>query len=116
MAFVVIAGITVPIALDGITEQEPDEGGEDTRAFAGNLRSTSRWTRRRWKLTTKPWPVASGEALIAAVANAAHVTCSGDGLGDGVTNFTCRVKMRETGYVKVKGGHRRTYNIELIQV
>lgn len=81
MAFLVIAGITVPVAVDQFKRLPLETVGTQTRAYAGNLRSTQRWTKRAWSLTTGLMLTADTTTLEAAIANGAVVGCSGDALG-----------------------------------
>jgi hypothetical protein len=94
MAFLIIAGITVPV-LEGQAVQHVERGGSSTRAFAGNLRSQWRYEKRAWQVTTGLLTNTEDAALRTAVALAAQVTCSGDALGGSVT---CEVEVADDGY------------------
>jgi hypothetical protein len=111
LAFLVVAGITVPIALTGATKKAPEKAGAESRAFGGNLRSTTRWTKRNWQFTTKGLLDADAAAIEAAVNPGDFVTCTGDALGG--ASVSCLVTCGDGPYVKVAGGFRRTLVLTL---
>lgn len=114
MAFLIIAGIVVPIA--DSSEPEPELVGVDSRTYGGGMRTTVASAKRQWSFTTKSLLITASEQLRSAVALGALVLCSGDGILDGVTAVSCRVLITETKYVLVRGGHRRVMTLSLIQV
>lgn len=78
MAFLNIGAVSaIPCVTPEAQAQEPERGGEDVRAFAGNLRSTVRWTKRSWQVTTVALSAAATAAIRAAIA-ARPVNVSGD--------------------------------------
>lgn len=78
MAYLNIAGIsTIPVVKGEGVGEEPERGGADVRAFAGNLRSTVRWEKRQWTVTTVALSAAAAAALRAAIV-ARPVNVSGD--------------------------------------
>lgn len=102
MAFLTIAGITVPVAPTGASESAPELVGSDSRSYAGAFRSTVRAEKRGWVFTTKPISRTLAESLRSACALGALVTCTGDALGG--LSYTCRVTIGQVGYVKVASG------------
>jgi hypothetical protein len=82
-------------------EGEREEGGEDVRAHAGNLRTVVSWTKRNWNFSGYFQTKAAYNSLMATIANGAQVACSGDAL-DGAS-VTCRVKMTGADYVDKDG-------------
>jgi hypothetical protein len=84
MAAISIAGTDLEVA-EG-RELEPILIGEDSRAYAGNLRSSVVTQKRAFTGKTAPTLEATWDTLRAAVANRAQVTCSGIMLsGDSIT-------------------------------
>lgn len=116
MSYLIIAGIVIPVSPTGGSEKEQDVVGSDSRTFLGPLRTTVIAEYRNWEFTTKPLLVATDEALRTACALGAQVVCSGDALGNGATNYTCRVTLGSAQHVKVRGGHRRIRTVSLRQV
>jgi hypothetical protein len=85
MAFLTIASIVVPVA-DGSFKANPREmNGSQSRAYAGNLRSTVRWTKRSWSLTTGLMLSADVVTLENAIIAGTAVSCAGDALGGTVS-------------------------------
>ena len=114
MAFLTITGFgTVEVSVANATQEESDEGGEDTRSFSGRLRSAIGWTKRRWSFETGWMSQANANALRAVVANGAHVVCSGDAL-DGA-NVTCRVKIKNAPYEPDGLTFQRILSLSLIE-
>lgn len=113
MPFLTIAGITVRVAVSGAVENDPFRVGAESRAFAGNLRSTVQEEKSQWTFTTALYTQANLDTLRAAIAEDAQVTCAGDALG---ASFTCRVRMTQGPYIKVAGGFRRTATLQLCEV
>lgn len=110
MAYLVVAGITVPVATGGATKKALEEGGTDSRAYSGGLRSTVRWEKRNYQFTTTGLLDADAVAIETAVAGGAFVTCSGDALGG---SASYRVTLGDGPYVKVMGAFRRTLVLTL---
>ena len=114
MAFLVIDGITIPVSPTGGSTKTPTTIGSDSRAYAGNLRSTVRATKRSWQFTTKGLPEATALAIENAVNGGDFVDCSGDAFG-GFT-ISCRVTTGDGSYQAIKGGHRRILVLTLVEV
>lgn len=113
MPFLTIASVNVPVGVQGARETEPELIGSDSRAFAGNLRTTVRAEKRGWEVTTTPITEAELTTLRAAIANGAHVSVTGDAIG---ATVTCRVRLTGASYVAVRGAHRRVATLVLREV
>lgn len=113
MPFLSVAGIVVPVALEGAGEKVPEYIGSDSRTYNGGLRSTERAQKRNWSFTTKGLVAADAEALRTACANGAIVNCTGELLGDGVSTYPCRVTFGDAPMTKVRGSHRRVLQLNL---
>lgn len=99
-AFLTIGAITVLVA-DGTFKENPlEQNGSMSRAYAGNLRSTVRWEKRSWQVTTLPMLVASANTLKAAVALGTAVSCAGNALG---ATISCIVTLGEQTEVAAQG-------------
>lgn len=115
MAFLVIAGTTIP-CMEGSATERIVRIGSSFRAYAGNLRSTVRAEKREWQVTTHFLSNTASAALKAAVALAAQVTCSGDLLGGSVT---CEVEVGDGSYPTLANdatGVMRTHVLTLREV
>jgi hypothetical protein len=115
LSFVVVAGIPIPVAVGGAQKKAPEKSGSDSRAFAGDLRSTTRWTKRGWQFTSKLLLEADAAAVETAIA-AGFMICSGDALGGSVT---CLVTAGDAPITKVSshaGGFRRALVLTLREV
>jgi hypothetical protein len=95
MALLTIAGITVPVAESGAIRAAPEEGASSNRTFNGNLRSTKRWSKRVWRVTTILMLSADAEAVENAVALGAQVACTGTVLGAANPTVTCEVEIAD---------------------
>lgn len=113
MPFLVIAGITVPVAPDGAAVLPLERVGSSARAFDGSLRSSVRLEKRGWRFRTPLRSVETWTALEAAVAEGAEVLCSGDAIGDGAT---CEVTVGDAELVPVAGGFRKALTLVLREV
>jgi hypothetical protein len=80
MPFLVVAGITVPVAEGGASKLPPERVGSSGRAYAGNLRSTVRAEKRGWQARTGLLTNDEAAAIEAAVGLAAQVPCGGTAL------------------------------------
>lgn len=80
MAFLTIAAVAVDVLTTGARELPPVEVGKSKRAFAGNLRSSMRSTKRMWSFTTGDMTDAQIVTLRTAAPHGSFVTCSGDSL------------------------------------
>jgi len=91
MSLFTINGTTVPIDnTSGAVKKAPEQGGSDSRAYAGNLRSTRRWQKRVWQITTMPIEDALATTIEGLIALGAVVTCGGTALtGSGGGTILC---------------------------
>jgi hypothetical protein len=101
MAFLIVNGITVPVAVDG-AQVEMELIGDRARAFDGTMRSTRRATKRRWKVKTAP--MASADALLTSLLAAPPIACSGDLLG---ASLSCDAEVTSVTYSPAPGGLSR---------
>ena len=88
MAFLNINGFNVPIDVTQATRNEDEVGGQDVRAFAGNLRSTVQWQKKSATVTTPPLTAAQQSTYLGLVGTGKTVT--GDIFGAGGTTCTVR--------------------------
>lgn len=116
MSFLSITGFgALEVDSGGANEGEPEEGGEDVRAFAGNLRSVVSWTRRQWEFTTGWLTQADYNSLKAVCANGAQIVCSGDALDN--AGITCRVRVHGGPYIDLAGtGFSRQARLTIFEV
>lgn len=78
MALLVIEGVTIPIALDGASEDAPELIGDRGRAFDGSMREVSDGYKRSWPLVTKPLASSDYATIRATLLATPTLTCSGD--------------------------------------
>ena len=97
-AFLVIAGLTVPVTEGQAVERLERAGVSDRTWNDGTLVTDILWEKRAWAVTTGMLEQADADAITAAVALGAHVTCSGNALGGSVT---CQVDVGDAGYINV---------------
>lgn len=113
MAFLVIAGITVPVAIGGASVLAPERIGSSQRAFDGSLRTSVRLEKRGWRFRTPPRWVDDWSVLEAAVADGVAVACSGDAIGAAVS---CEVTLADADLVAVPGGFRKALTLNLREI
>lgn len=112
--FLTIAGIVIGVDADGARERPRERGGEKVRAFAGNLRSSIRWEKRGWDVTTWIMTQAEVTTLRAAVLLGTYVTCAGDALG---ASILCDVEIQDAAYeIEGETGFWRVLNISITEV
>jgi hypothetical protein len=91
-----VNNITVPVAVDGASE-EIEVVGDRARAFDGTLRSTRRAAKRKWQVKTAPMATADAQALRSVLLTAAPpLTCTGDLLGG---SASCDAEVTGVEYV-----------------
>ena len=78
MSLLLIASIDVPVSAAPPATFAIEQVGTSARAFDGGLRSTVRAEKQTWTVLTGLMLQASVVTLLAAIADAAHVTVSGD--------------------------------------
>lgn len=113
MAFLTIAGTTIPVSTGGAVAKAIERVGSSTRAFAGNLRSTVRAEKRAWQFTTR-WLTQGDAAIIEALYNNGEfVTCAGDALG---ATYTCEVTQQDGPLMATGTGFKRQLVLLLREV
>lgn len=101
MSAITIAGTALECSDGG--ENEAILIGEESRAFAGNQRSSVRDQKRIFTFVTAPTVEATWDTLRAAVANRAQVTVSGQILsGDSITASVRVSAKQESGATPVR--------------
>jgi hypothetical protein len=102
VSFLVVGSVVVDVLSESASQPESDVGGQDVRAFAGNLRSTRRWGKRKWAFTTKRMTAAEEATLLATIGapdGGAFVSCTGN-FNNGVA-VTCQVLVANREYAKI---------------
>lgn len=113
MPFLVVGGITVPVAVNGAVKKAPERIGTSERAFAGNLRTAIRAEKRAWQATTKPLSNTDAASIETAITLGAHVSCSGDLLG---ATVTCQVTASDGPYHATGASFKRVLVLTLREV
>lgn len=80
MDFLIVGGIPVPVATDGVSHAV-EEIGSRVRMRDGSCRSTVRARKSTWTITTTLLTRAAAGALVAVLVGTPPVACSGDLLG-----------------------------------
>jgi hypothetical protein len=115
MAFLVVAGITVPV--ETFTESAPITGGSVSNSYAGPTRSTIRWVRRVYTAVTTLMLTADVETLRTAVISGSPVTCSGTALPASGSYIVSVADSPSTAAEGSDGNHfMRTITLTLRQV
>lgn len=112
MPFLVVNNVTVPVAVDGASE-EIELVGDRARAFDGTLRSTRRASKRKWQVKTAPMATADAQALRAVLTNAPPLTCTGDLMGGTVP---CDAEVTGVEYVANGAKSRQAFEFILHEV
>jgi hypothetical protein len=94
-AFLVIAGLTVPVSQGNAVKRIERSGGNE-RTILGTLRYTGLYEKRAWSVLSGMMLDADAAAVEAAIANGAQVACSGNAIGGTVT---CAVEQGDAAYV-----------------
>jgi hypothetical protein len=100
MSLLTVAGITLTMQPD-FKEGPLRKGGSVQPAYAGNLLSTVRWTKRSFSGTTAPMLSAAVNTLLIAVALDTQVPVAGDLIG---ATLTCMVDAGDKQVVPANGG------------
>jgi hypothetical protein len=108
MAFLIVAGVTVPVEPGG-GERGIVEIGDRGRAFDGSMLASIRARKRVWNVTTAPMSSTDMGTLYTALL-AATVSCSGDWMGGSVT---CFPEITGGPPVKTAAGHREVLSFIL---
>ena len=111
MAFLVVAGVTVPVALN-TTSGAPVEAGERVRAWDNSMLSTVRDFKDEWQVTTALMLRADADTLKAALQGTPPLTCSGDLLGGSVS---CHAVITGERYVKKGVGEMVALSFTLME-
>lgn len=111
MPALVAGGMTVPVALDGASEEAELIGDRD-RMFDGAMREVSDGYKRRWPFTTRALSPEDFAALRAILVGAPPIECSGDLLGE---TLDCFVELGAVTPGKVAGGIRRVLRFTLLE-
>ena len=114
MAFLTVAGTTVPVALTGCSTKIVTIGDVGTRAFDGTMRSTERTTKREWSITTAPMSPSLADALIAALGTGAAISVNGDMVNNVATS--CFRQLTGRTSVAVRGAHYDTVQFALMEI
>jgi len=69
MAFIQFGSVVTPILTEAASQPESDRGGGVVRAFAGNLRSSLTWSKRKWQFTTAKLTFAEEAILLTAIGS-----------------------------------------------
>jgi hypothetical protein len=102
VAYLTISAFDVPVNREASRMTVGDIGGASVRAFAGNLRSTRRWVKRQWEMTTIPMLFSDIAALVAIIGSPQggnFVSCTGT-FNNNVA-VTCEVSITGREDVKV---------------
>lgn len=109
MPALVVGGVTVPVALEGVTRKNIAAGDRD-RAYDGSPVSDVSDPLHELDLRTAPMAPAAATTLRGVLAGAMPVTCSGDLLG---AVIDCDVEAPEEEPVKVSDGPRWVFHLIL---
>lgn len=112
MAFLIVSGITVPVAPSGAS-RTTEEIGDRARAFDGTMRQTIRSTKRGWNATTRPLTESDANTLYnALLSTTLPIVCSGDFLG---ASRNCVATVDSWSYVRVAVGYRIVVSFTLLE-
>ena len=118
MAFLQVGSVVVDVNRENASQPASDVGGASVRAFAGNLRSTRRWAKRKWSFRTRAMTWAEENTLLATIGTpdgGAFVSCTGT-FNNGVA-VTCQVTVTNRDYVKETNTVvRRRLTLEVLEV
>ena len=118
MAFLTVGVVVLPILSDSASQPESEVGGASVRAFAGNLRSTRRWSKRKWQVTTARLTAAEESTLLATIGSpdgGNFVSCSGN-FNNNVA-VTCQVTVTNREYAKISSTTvKRRLTLQLLEV
>lgn len=111
MPFLVIGGITVPVAVSAQPSQKREQLGEVVRAFDATPRSSVRGKMFDWEIQTTPISEADAASLLTVLEGAHPITCSGDFLGG---TLSCVPTAIVSTPVKIGSGSRRVISFRLL--
>lgn len=115
MAFFTIDTNPIDVQHAGATEEEPDRGGDLERAFAGNLRSSQNYRKRKLRFTLGIMSQATYESLVSTYDDGDAHVCSGDALGGASVSMIIQIN---GGDYKQDGalGHVRDAELVALEV
>ncbi len=113
MAFLTVAGTTVPVATGGCDTKITTIGDVGTRAFDGTYRNTERTTKREWTITTAPMTPTLADALVTALGTGAAISVNGDIVNSVATS--CYRLITDRKAVASRGGHYDTLAFSLME-
>lgn len=103
MSFFIVNGFIVPEAtipvVEGGAEERIEWGGSDTRAFAGNLLTETRWEASQWTITTGFLTNEESDTLRRACAYGREVTCSGTLIDRDGGELTCVIRLEAGAFI-----------------
>lgn len=111
MAALVVGGVTVKVAVGGVSRRRV-EIGDRVRAFGGRLRSSIRARKWEWAVTTPAVPVAEASTYLTAIETV-PVSCSGDALGGTVSCHGTLTGWNDAG---LPGGTHVIVSFDLLEV
>lgn len=84
MAFLTVAGVTVPVSVNQFTSKRIEVGTTE-RAFDGTMRSSIRARKNEWSIVTAMMPAADAESLISTLEGTPPLSAAGDLVGSTVS-------------------------------
>lgn len=112
--FLVIDGLTVPVALNQGTRGDRPTAGEITEMFDGSLQSSARGFARVWEVPTHPLPIETARALESLARSGRRVEAYGDALdADSPAPVDVFVRLERLRFGKYADGERRAITITL---
>lgn len=111
MAYLVVGGVTVPVAADSPPTHRLPQIGEVVRAFDGSPRSSVQAEAPEWEIRTAILTDAAANTLLAVLRGAHPITCSGDLLG---SSMSCVPTDIQTAPVHTGTTRRRSVSFKLL--
>lgn len=111
MAALVLAGTTIPIALDGASEDAPELIGDRGRAFDGTMREVSDGYKRRWPLQTPLLASGDYNSIRAVLVATPPLAATGDITG----SRDVFVELTGETMVKANGSLHRAIRFTLLE-
>lgn len=111
MAYLVVGGVTVPVAADSPPAHRLSQIGEVVRAFDGSPRSSVQAESPEWEIRTAVLTDAEANTLLAVLRGSHPITCSGDLLG---SSMSCVPTDIQTAPVHLGTTRRRSVSFRLL--
>lgn len=112
MAYLVVAGVTVPVALESVREVAVPVG-QVRRAFSGAPRSSVSSYKREWRgIATKWMTRATANTLRAALDNTPPLTVTGDLTGS-ISAYIQNIE--DAGRTKLAGGEYVRLSFDMLE-